>query len=420
LDTVFRRPWRWVPLSSPGPANFQERAVPHRLSLVRRLALLRRLYTGETDSSLMPVVTTACQRMVAEERQLLLQTLNRDYSQRLLGDDNAAPLPPALRAALLPDADTRPQQELEAAVLLAASRSAGYLHPWPGIAHWLTTRPSQLVRMVRPQPKSELVLHLDAITLAPLLLELLPRMTAEDAVAGLPGLRATLHRRHIELVWFGTDAPTRIQLANVSYRAWSAALAFAEAAYPEPDPLRWLGNDPTPLLPQELEALADRRLSGELTALASWLLRRLKLLGQAQRLHVSAPKPDQLQVRWSGGSTAAAVATKLVHPIMGFSGDKFAAVPAGSSVTIHCLDSDVSLELRPTPSGEVALAPPVVDVARAWRAWEERLCARSQWSDQFWAKQGIKEPPPALAEPVMTGGSSDSEPSRPMAVDRAE
>jgi hypothetical protein len=395
--------------------------VPHRLSLVRRLALLRRLYTGETDSSLMPAVLTACQRMVADERLLLLQALDRDYTQRLLGDDNAEPLPPAVRDAVLPDADNRAQQELEAAVLLAVSHATWYLHPWPGIAHWLTARPSQLVRMVRPQPKSELVLHLDAITLAPLLLELLPRMTAEDAVAGLPGLRATVHRRHVELLRLGTDEPTRVQLANVSYRAWSAALAFAEAACPAPDPLRWLGNDPTPLLPQELEALAGRRLSDELTALASWLLRRLKLLGQAQQLHVSAPKPDQLQVRWSGGSTAAAVATKLVHPIMGFPGDKFVVVPAGSRVTIHCLDSDVSLKLCPMPNDEVAVAPPVIDVASAWRAWEERICARSQWSDQFWAKQGLKEAPPALAEPTSTASSSgSSEPSRPMPVGRAE
>jgi hypothetical protein len=261
--------------------------VPHRLSLVRRLAFLRRLYTGETDSSLMPAVMTACQRMVTEERASLLQALDRDYTQRLLGDDNAAPLPPALRSAVLPDAQTPAQQELEAAVLLAASHATSYLHPLPGIAHWLTARPSQLVRMVRPQPKSELVLHLDAITLAPLLLELLPRVAAEDAVAGLPGLRATLHRRHIELSWFCTGELTRVQLANISYRAWSAALAFAETAYPEPDPLRWLGNDPTPLLPQELEALAGRQLSANLTA-AGAVVRRVN----GRRRSKQARPPD--------------------------------------------------------------------------------------------------------------------------------
>lgn len=394
--------------------------MPHRLSLVRRLALLRRLYTGETDSSLMPAAMTACQRMVAEERQLLLQALDRDYTQRLLGDDNAAPLPPALRSAVLPDAQTRAQQELEAAVLLAASRSRSYLHPWPGIAHWLTNRPSQLVRMMRPQPR-ELFLHLEAAVLAPLMLELLPRITETGTVAGLPGLRATLHRRHVELFVLGTEPPARVQLANVSYRAWSAALAFAEAAYPEqPDPLRWLGNDPAPLLPQELEALAGQRLAGDLTALASWLLRRLRLLGQTQQLNVSVPEPNQLQVRWSGGSTAAATATKLVHPITGLRGDRFLVVPAGSSITIHCLDSDVSVELCSTPSSGVSLAPLMVDVVGAWRAWEQQICARSQWSDQFWAKQGLTEAPLALVEPL-TGSRSDcSESSRPLPVGRAE
>jgi len=392
--------------------------VPHRLSLVRRLALLRRLYTGETDSSLMPAVVTACQRMVADERALLLQALDRDYTQRLLGDDNAVPLPPALRSAVLPDAQTRAQQELEAAVLLAASRAMSCLHPWPGVAHWLTNRPGQLIRMVRPQPDGELVLHLGAAVLAPLLSELWPRLTEEGAVVGLPGLRATVHRRHVELVRLGTNQAARVHLANVSYRAWSAALAFTEAAYPEPNPLQWLGNDPTPLVAQEAEVLAGDETPANLTRLASCLLRRLRLLGQANQLNVSAPEHDQLRLRWCGEPTAAAVATKLVHPIAGLPDDKFLVVPEDKGVTIRCLDTDVSVELRPVEAGEISLAPPIVDVVSAWSAWGQRMCAPSQWSEQFWAKQREADTPPALTPLGLASDSSALR--RPAPADHVE
>lgn len=360
--------------------------MPHRQSLVRRVAELRRAYTGETDSSLMPAAVAACQSLDSEQRVELARALDRDYSQRLLGDDSAPPMAPALRSAVLPDAGTYAQRELEAAVLLAASRAGSYLRP--GTTCWLKNRPSRLIRMVRPQPDGELVLHLETAVLAPLMLELWPRLSKDGVVAGLPGLRATVHRRHVELIRLSTDRVARIQLANVSYRAWSAALTFAETVDPEPNPLQWLGNDPAPLLPQELEALSDRPLTADFAGLASWLLRRFELLAVAQNLRVDAPRHDQLQLCWSGEPTAAAVASKLVHPITGLPGDRFLVVPNNKHVTIRCLDVDVSVELRPVPRDEFHLVPPVVDVASAWRAWDQRICAPGQWSEHLWARPG--------------------------------
>jgi hypothetical protein len=335
----------------------------------------------------MPAVLVACQRMVADERLFLLETLDRDYTQRLLGDDSAPPMAPALRSAVLPDADTHAQRELEAAVLLAASRARCYLRPWPSAAGWLTSRPGRLIRMVRPQPDGELVLHLEAAVLAPLMLELLPRLTDDGELAGRPGLRATVHRRHVELVQHGTDQAARVRLANVSYRAWSAALTFTEVARPEPNPLRWLGNDPTPLVPQELAALFSRPMSNHLTRLTSCLLRRIGLFATASDVCADALQPDQVRLRWCGELTAAAVATKLVHPIAGLPGDRFLVVPDDKRVTISCRDTGNSVELRPQgPGSDLPLTPSVVDVANAWRAWSQGMCVPGQWSDHLWAR----------------------------------
>jgi hypothetical protein len=48
-------------------------------------------------------------------------------------------------------------------------------------------------------------------------------------VSGVPGLRVRLHRRHVELYLIDTrdtDQAATVLPANVSYRQWTAALAF--------------------------------------------------------------------------------------------------------------------------------------------------------------------------------------------------
>jgi hypothetical protein len=346
--------------------------VPHRLSLVRRLADLRRLYTGETDSSVHPQMAYAGKLLDADERLLLVRALDRNYTGRLLGDDTTAPLPPDVRAAVLPDAGSSRQRELEADVLLAASRAANYLHPLPELAKQLNLRPGRMVRMVRSQP-DDLILHLERAVLGPLLLELLPRITAEGTLAGVPGLRALLYRRHVVLYSFDTAA--QVTLANVSYRQWAAALAFAEAAHvgPESDPLRWLGNDPTPLAEPELAAILDRPRAGGLVRLASSVLRRVGLFGAAKELRVYEAQPDTLYVQWHGGPTAARVATLLVHPVTGLPGNKFFVVPQAEYVTVHSLDDGLSVVLQQLQGDDTPVAPPTPEVVAMWKAWDERM-----------------------------------------------
>ena len=168
--------------------------MPHRLSLVRRLALLRRMYTGETDSTLLPAVTGSVQQLTPDDRAQLHEVLDNDNVSRLFGDDELAPPPARVRQAMLADAPTEGQRELESGILTAAGRAVNYLH--------LRTpadllRPARVFRMVRPHAH-EMVLHLEGGALGPLLVELLPRITP-DELLGVPGLRARLHRRHVEL-----------------------------------------------------------------------------------------------------------------------------------------------------------------------------------------------------------------------------
>ena len=133
--------------------------MPHRLSLVRRLADLRRLYTGETDSTVGPAMVHAAKLLDIGERRLLEHGLERHYVGRLLGDDDANPLPADLRAAVLSEAGSACQRELEADVLFAAGRAVAHLHPLPDLAQKLSLQPGRVFRMVRSQPDG-LVVHL--------------------------------------------------------------------------------------------------------------------------------------------------------------------------------------------------------------------------------------------------------------------
>src|SRR4051812_29810291 len=92
--TVFLVPRRKLPRAFAEPGGEGARfPMPHRLSLVRRLAQLRRMYTGETDSSLMPAVVAGVQKISADDRVRLHEILDNDNVGRLFGDDELAPLP---------------------------------------------------------------------------------------------------------------------------------------------------------------------------------------------------------------------------------------------------------------------------------------------------------------------------------------
>ncbi|MEV6603506.1 hypothetical protein [Kutzneria sp. NPDC051319] len=242
--------------------------MPHRLSLVRRLALLRRAYTGETDSSLLPVVTSGVQRLTADDRALLHEILDHNHMARLFGHDEMPPPPPHVRQALLHDTTDPAQQELESAVLSAAGKAVNYLYLRQPAD---LGRPARIFRMVRPG-RDEMVLHLYGGVLGPLLAELMPREIG-GAVTGVPGLRAEVCRRHVDL--YLVDQPqARIMLSNVSWRHWTAALTFVDRVIGSLGELAWLGNDPTPLTEAEQFTMATRHRAPGPVALNSALLRR--------------------------------------------------------------------------------------------------------------------------------------------------
>jgi hypothetical protein len=361
--------------------------MPNRSSLIRRLAELRSSFTGETDSSVLPAISQGGQLLDTADRTRLLETLSHNWVTRAMGENTVAPLARNIRQAVMPDATTDAQRELESGVLAAAGRAVNYLH-LRRPADLL--RPAKVFRMVRPQPV-ELVLHIEPPSLAPLLLELMPRITDDD-VLGIPGLRAKLHRRHVELYLIDTDPVATVLLANVSYRQWTAAMAFVESAAPQPaGALRWLGNDPHPLTPQECEVLTSRHRAPGPAHLTSALLRRALVFGDALWFMVWARGCDTAKVEWPVGPSLPRIASQLIHPVFGLPGDIFRILQVGEdylSITDHrgprCaqhpLSEAPSLVLRPALAPDSAFDAHTVaagwhDAGEPWSEWDKVLTA---------------------------------------------
>jgi hypothetical protein len=241
--------------------------MPHQSSLFNRMAALRQTYTGETRSAVVPEIHYSLAGLDSDDRALLRATLDGTHLD---------PLPQHLRGLLIPDAIRQPQQHLEASVLDAVSR-AGFRHP-------------ALLRMVRPQ-RDRIDLHLQPKALAPLLRELLPSEDPDGAFRGISGIRAIVHRRHIELYLLYSIPKATLLLPTISYRSWHEALEEIESPQ---NPLRWLGNDPTPLRPAELDAERDKPHA----ALASAILRRLQLFPTPPEVTTSAEHPRLCALDW--------------------------------------------------------------------------------------------------------------------------
>ncbi|WP_025353696.1 hypothetical protein [Kutzneria albida] len=358
--------------------------MPNRTSLIRRLAELRSSYTGETDSSVLPAISQGGQLLDPDERAQLLSTLAHNWVTRALGENSLPPLPARIRQAVLPDATTRDQRELESGILAAAGRAVNYLH-LRRPADLL--RPARVFRMVRSLP-GDLVLHIEPPALAPLMLELMPRITADD-VLGLPGLRARLHRRHVELYLVDTDPPATVLISNVSYRQWLAAMAFVESAAPVSGGVRWLGNDVQPLTPQEAEVLASRHRAPGPAHLTSALLRRALVFGDALWFSSWANGCATAKVEWPLGPSLPQVASKLIHPVFGLPGDIFRihhpnedylaiTDEAGPRCADHPLSGAACLVLRPTHGPDSGFAEHVLttgwhEAAAPWDEWAATL-----------------------------------------------
>jgi hypothetical protein len=159
---------------------------------------------------------------------------------------------------------------------------------------------------------NELILHVQPQALASLLRELLPR-EHENGLHGVPGLRARLHRRHVELYSLGADPSTSISIAGVSYRRFTDALDTIDADREVDDPLRWRGQDPQPLRPAEAVLLREAVYA----PLASAVLRRIQLFQAIPEVTTSIHQPDTIALDWLTGPSTAQLLAGLLHRIAG-------------------------------------------------------------------------------------------------------
>ncbi|GAA0648377.1 hypothetical protein GCM10010174_84750 [Kutzneria viridogrisea] len=340
--------------------------MPNKTSLIRRLAELRSSYTGETDSSVLPAISQGGQLLDPDERAQLLSTLAHNWVTRALGENSLPPLPARIRQAVLPDATTRDQRELESGILAAAGRAVNYLH-LRRPADLL--RPARVFRMVRSLP-GDLVLHIEPPALAPLMLELMPRITADD-VLGLPGLRARLHRRHVELYLVDTDPPATVLISNVSYRQWLAAMAFLDAELAGERASCWTCS-PEPLTPQESHAVGEGRRDVVGIEVLSALLRRIRLTGDTLWSSVRV-EDGRIHVDWAGGATTPTVAAGLIHPLFGLPGDEFDISRENDGINVRDHGTGVVLRINRTSAPVASALLDVATVDRRWEAHEQEL-----------------------------------------------
>ncbi|QUQ68256.1 hypothetical protein [Kutzneria sp. CA-103260] len=334
--------------------------MAHRLSLTRRAAELRRLYTAETDSTLLPTIANALNRFSPDHRAMLHEILDRGYETRLFGENTVPAVDHRFRDALLPDTTDILQQQLEAGILYALGQVAPY--QWPDTD---VVAPMPLCRMARPVPGSEqTILHLPLGALARMMAVLTPRVV-DCRPYGLAGLRATLQRRHVQL-HLADGGPTRlVGLAKVSARQWAASLAFVQQVHGFAQPPVLDGR----LTGPERDVIRAGRVPGPV-ALACGVFRRLRILGDTFWLTVDTDGPDGLRLGWSGGRSAVQVATALVHPVTGLAGDRFYVTRvAEGAVTIIVTgiagEPTAKLALHQVP---LTATPPFtpVDVSAAW------------------------------------------------------
>jgi hypothetical protein len=264
-----------------------------RTSLTDQIVDLRRTYTGENLTQAVAAVRPLLQRLSADQRGLLTDTLR-----------GGSAVPDGLRRALLPDVTFAAQQELEAGLLRAACDTASYLHLRPPAV------PAHAFSTVEPHDWPRL--HVAERALGPLLYELLPRVEVGQLM-GLPGLRHRRHPRAVEL--YLADAPdARAVLSGVDAAAWDEAMRYVRGLHDFRGlDTRLIGDEPLGGLERE-----SSRVVGPV-ALGSALLRRVHLFAGAPWLR-SWAQGDQWWLEWPGEPRQVAVADRLIHPVFGLPG----------------------------------------------------------------------------------------------------
>ncbi len=336
----------------------------HHPSLATSIAELRRAYTGEANNTLMPTVQRILAGLGHSQLTQLSSVVNGKaggFNGRLLGRSSPT-VDHKIRSTVLPDASTEAQRELETALLVAIGRIHAY---WP----LDNDRPHRDVfSWVRPD-ESELVVSLAPQALAAVLAELTPR-EHDGRLHGLAGLRIRESRKQVELYLADTQPEAVVFVSNISHRQLAAALTLS----------RTLTGCPTcpdehPHRLSEMEALfaASGRVPGP-ARLASAVLRRLGMLGQADRIAIETVG-SCLRLDWTGGPTPASVATLLTHPVTGLPDDTFTTtMPPDGTIILTCAGLHGSIALRRSVPA-VPRRSNGPSIADAWQTFDETMSA---------------------------------------------
>lgn len=330
-----------------------------RLSLAPTLGKLRRAYTAESDSVLVPTVGEAINSFTTEDRALVREVLGAGFETRLLGENPLPPLSNRIRRAVLADATNPTQQQLEAGILYALGRISPY--QWPETT---VVAPMPVCEMVRPGDETATALNQGASAATPMIATLLPH-SVDGNMRGLAGLRAQTHRRYVKLYLADSAATGSVALTGTILPLWDSMLGFARVVTGHEWPIPF----EEPLTEPERAVIAAGRVPGPVPV-ASALLRRLRILGTTVWLTIHPDGPTGLRVSWSGGRTAAQVAIALVHPLTGLPGDRFVVTRAtDGTVTVTSLGADGAEAARIVLHQAPLTAPPPftrIDTTCAW------------------------------------------------------
>jgi hypothetical protein len=342
----------------------------------------RRRQTGESFQTAAELLRLGVAGLPLIERSRLRAAAQEHVVPAPFGADPG--LPSELRAALLPDAVTRPQIELEACLLHAVSRSVDHLHNHP---EGRLTRPAVVVRSVTPLP-DRLQLRLDPLAVAPLLYEAMP-FEFDEEVSGITGLRVRQHRRSVEL--FLVDFPDAcVELLGVDGTAWRAAAAYRQVRNRDAGGGSCLASAASDrLAPAEVRSLAAYGRAFGPAEIASGLLRRIAVLRDTLWIQTWAMGCAAFNVEWPGNDPRRAhVALVWADPLFGLPGAEIEAptvlkFPASSSSCRgrNLCDSH-QLRLRFTTL-------PQVNSESETLLASLRDCARPEWDAWHAAKGGM-------------------------------
>lgn len=316
-------------------------------TLADRLAQRRMQVTGETSSRALPEVCRRFSKLTAHQRKLALTLLRNGGMEAELAQVHA------LAAALLPDAASQAQQELEAEIAWASNKAITYLHLRP--EHGFLA-PARVFQATTPHDDGSLQLKLCRDALPALLVELLPQ-EVDGEVHGAIGLRFRQRRRHVEL-YLADDPHARVLLAGVTAKMWGAALSFAEQAYVSTP--QWTWNQGESLTRQEKRDLSRWPRTHGPIALTSAVLRRHHAFGAALWSKWWA-SGEHLSIEWPGGPDRDQTAFLLVDTLFGIAGCTVDSASSTYAIVDEPGPGDKSAALRSTtmpeqPDGDRELA----------------------------------------------------------------